>query len=252
MHEMLDNRSYIQHPPPSTHDDRPNEITVTFPVYRVASLLCESYESNVDHLCRILHKPTVRSLITTFYIRINESEPILPSEAALLLSIFAIAAYFYSYFDGSEIVTTRQDAIHLSKTLSKGALDVLDYTRRNTSGTLEDVQATIIMSFVTWHLDGFSARGRLLSTAAMSIARELRLHRLDAAEESSAFERETSVTFLINREVKRRVFWHIASTDWWVTHFSLPSSQILLTPQSGYYPPSPAHKKACTSLIPTT
>ena len=69
------------------------------------------------------------------------------------------------------------------------------------------------MSLVTYHLDGFSARGCLLSTAAASIARDLRLHRLDANNELST-ENEASVRVLIDREVKRRVFWYIASTDW--------------------------------------
>jgi len=106
-----------------------------------------------------------------------------------------------------------QETIELSKFWSKGALDALEHSRRNTSGSLEDVQATILMSYVTYHVDGFSARGRLLSTTAASMARDLRLHRLDADTESVA-ERETSIGSLIDHEVKRRVFWHITSTDW--------------------------------------
>ena len=193
---------------------RPNDLMVTFPTYQVATLLFQSYESNVDHLCHILHKPTVRSVMNTCYLRIDQKEPVSIGQAALLLSIFAIAAYFYRTFDKSEVATTQWDALNLSKILSRNALDVLDYSRRNTSGTLEDVQASILMSFVTYHLDGFSARGRLLSTAAISIAREIRLHRLDADLESSADKADTSLRSLIDREVKRRVFWQMASTDW--------------------------------------
>jgi hypothetical protein len=189
---------------------------VTFPSYKIATLLFQSYESNVDHLCRILHVPTVRFLIKSIYLRANEGESILPGEAALLLSIFAMAAYFYQPFASSEVATTKGTAIELSKTLSRGALDVLDYSRRNTSGTLEDVQAYILMSFVTYHLDGFSARGRLLSTTATSIARELRLHQLDDGYDTSATKSESSARTLIDREVKRRTFWYIASTDWCV------------------------------------
>jgi len=179
----------------------------------MATLLLQSYESNVDHLCRILHIPTVRSLIKSVYLRIPLNEPIPPGEAALLLSVFAISAYFYLPHPDCDIARTKEDAINLSKTLSKSALDVLDYSRRNSSGTLEDSQAYILMAFVTYHLDGFSARGRLLSTAALSIARELRLHRLDA-DESSKPESETTVCAVIEQEVKRRVFWHIAASDW--------------------------------------
>ena len=191
------------------------DTVVIFPVYRVAALLFDSYQSNVVHLCCILHIPTARSLIKTFYLRISQGEPVLPSQAALLLSIFAIAAYFFQAFELSEVATTKQNAIRLSKILSRGALDVLDYSRRNTSGTLEDVQAAILMSFVTYHLDGFSARGRRLFADAVSISRELRLHRLDA-DEPWADGKENDFRLLVEREVKRRVFWHIASTDWYI------------------------------------
>jgi hypothetical protein len=180
------------------------------------------------------------------YLRIPRNEYVSPGQAALLLSIFAISAYFYQPHPDCEIAKTKEDAIHLSKTLSRRALDVLDYSRRNTSGTLEDAQAYILMAFVAYHLDGFSARGRMLSTAAVSIARELRLHRLDADESSTE---ETTVCSLIDREVRRRVFWHIAASDWCVAclyqnHFSLTSLRLLSTisgPQEGTYFINPSH-----------
>ncbi|KAI1371645.1 hypothetical protein F4677DRAFT_435290 [Hypoxylon crocopeplum] len=206
--------------------------TVIFPPYRAALLLLQSYESNLDYMCRILHLETIRSLIKTIYLRINQGESAPPGQAALLLSIFALSAFFYEPFENSEVATTEQDAVHFSNVMSKGALDVLDYSRRNTSGTLEDVQAYILMSFVTFHLDGFSARGRILSTTAASLARDLRLHRLDAADEYPP-ENEPNVRVLIDREVKRRVFWSIASTDW--LHATISG------PQEGMYFIHPKH-----------
>ncbi|TAQ84486.1 hypothetical protein B7494_g7197 [Chlorociboria aeruginascens] len=205
--------------------DRPSTTVVTLPVYRIAVLLFQSYESYADHMYRIIHVPTVRAFMKTLYLRINQSESILPSQAALLLSIFAFAAFFYQPFGNSEVATTEQETIHLSKNLSKSALDVLDHSRRDASGTLEDIQAYIIMSLVTYHLDGYSARGRLLSTAAASIARDLRLHQLDAYNESS-LENETRVSVLIDREVKRRVFWYITSNDWLMSTISGPQEGI--------------------------
>jgi hypothetical protein len=131
----------------------------------------------------------------------------------MLLSMMAIAAFFFHCHDGFKVATTEQDALHLSRVFAKGALDVLDYSRRNTSGTMEDIQAYIHMFYVFFHLDGPSARGRAMSTAATSLAIELRLHRLDA-DRSSSSDNSTGVRALIDREVKRRVFWSIASTDW--------------------------------------
>lgn len=178
----------------------------------MATQLFQNYETAVDQGCRILHIPTVRSLIKNFYLRMHQGDPVNLGHAALVLSILAISAYFYAPFENSKVATTQQDASSLSTVLCKAALDVLDHSRRNTSGCLEDIQANILMSFVTYHLDGFSARGRMLTTSATAIARDLRLHRLD--DDNSQNEKDVSVRELIDREVKRRVFWHIAATDW--------------------------------------
>ncbi|XXG98040.1 hypothetical protein Hte_004357 [Hypoxylon texense] len=235
-YEILQRQSsaQISTPAPDAYWTNNSDTVVTFPVHRVAVLLFESYESRVDHMCRILHTPTVRSLLKAFYVRLSQREPVPLGQTALLLSLFALSAFFYYPFEGSEVATTERDAVSLSQALSKGALDVLDHSRRNTSGTLEDIQAYILMSFVTFHLDGFSARGRILSTAAASIARDLRLHRLDAADEQIA-ESEPSVRALIDREIKRRVFWHIATSDWLYATIS--------GPQEGMYFIHPNHIK---------
>jgi hypothetical protein len=136
-HEILESQIYLQHSTPVSEYDRPSATIVTFPVYRIAVLLFQSYESSTDHICRILHIPTIRSLIQTFYLLINQNESVPSSQAALLLSIFALAAFSYRSFDHSEVTTTEKDTVHLSKVLSKGALDVLDHSRRNTSGSWE-------------------------------------------------------------------------------------------------------------------
>jgi hypothetical protein len=167
----------------------------------------------MNHMCHIVHIPTTRSLLKTVYLRINQREPVRPGQAALLLSILALSAFFHHPSDQSQMATTEHDAIELARFWCKGALDLLDYSRRTTSGTLEDIQASIIMSLLLHHLDGFSARGRLLFATAASLARDLRLHQLDAEQNSSA-ENETSVRDRVNREIKRRVFWYIASNDW--------------------------------------
>ncbi|TVY83734.1 putative transcription factor lepB [Lachnellula suecica] len=176
-----------------------------------------------------MHIPTTRAMMKTFYLRLNQGESVLPGQAALLLSIFALAAYFYPSSDNSEVTTSEQDSVHLSKLLSKSALDVLDHSRRNTSGTLEDIQAYMLMSFTIFHLDGFSARGRMMTTAAIAISRDLILHRLDDV----AVGKQTSIADLVDREVKRRVFWMLASSDWLASTIS--------GPQEGMYFIHPNH-----------
>ncbi|KAK6952646.1 hypothetical protein Daesc_004936 [Daldinia eschscholtzii] len=215
-----------------------SNTTVTFPAYREATLLFQNFESHLDHMCRILHIPTIRSLIKTVYMRLGQGESVPLGQAGLLLSIFALSAFFYRCSENSDIASDEQEAVHLSKVIGKAALDVLDYSRRNTSGTFEDVQAHIFMSLLYFHLDGFSARGRLLSTMAASMARDLRLHRLDAADERPA-EKEAGVRALIDLEVRRRVFWHITAEDWYASSFALQSA--ISGPQAGMYFIHPNH-----------
>lgn len=194
--------------------ERSNDSLAIFPDYKVAVSLFQSYESSVEPMCSILHIPTARSMMKSFYLTFMQGGAVLPGRAALILSILSLGAIFCQNCENSEVTTCDRDAVHLSKALSKGALDVLDYSRRNTSGSLEDIQAHLLMSFATFQLDGFSARGRILLMDAISIARDLGLHRLDADLESS-IESENDVRHFIDHEVKRRVFWYIASTEWY-------------------------------------
>ncbi|KAK5556824.1 hypothetical protein LTR46_005336 [Exophiala xenobiotica] len=230
--EILGRQISQQHPVQVSEHERVNETVVTFPKFRVAALLLQSYESTGDYIVRILHLPTVRSVIKSFYLRLSREESVPIGQAALLLSIFALAAFFYEPSESSQVATNPQDHLKLSKVFSKGALDVLDFSRRNTSGALEDIQAYIILTVVTFHLDGFSARGRLLLMSAATIARDLGLHRLDAKTEVLA-EKNASVRDYVDREVKRRVFWFITSSDWlW---------SMVSGPQEGTYFIHPNH-----------
>ncbi|KAI3325840.1 fungal-specific transcription factor domain-containing protein [Xylariaceae sp. AK1471] len=228
--DILKSRVHLQYAPLS--DGRLSKTIITFPTYDTAVILFDCFEANVDHMCRILHLPTVRSLMRSFYIRTNQKESVLPGQAALLLSLFALSAFFYQPKGNVELVVTGLDTAYLSKYWSKGALDVLEHSRRNTSGTLEDIQALILMSYVTYHLDGFSARYRHFSALTVSMARDLGLHRLDADGDAPE-DRGTSLRDFIDQEVKRRVYWHIIAADW--MHSTMSG------PQEGTYFINPNH-----------
>lgn len=130
-----------------------------------------------------------------------------------------MSAYFSLPVNTYLFATDDQEALLLAKTWGKAALDVLDYSRRTTSGSFEDAQASILMSFILYHFDGLSARARQLTTNAISIGRDLRLHRLD---ERQIPESEFTSEQRLEREIKRRVWWHTASTDWILSSFSGP------------------------------
>jgi hypothetical protein len=184
--------------------------TVAFPEYRVASLLRQNYESNLDSMCKIIHIPSLRSTMDGFYLRLHE-QGVNPGQAALFLSLFALSAFFYPSSQQSDVARNSDEAVRLSRKLGKSALDVLDHCRQSTSGSLEEVKAYMLMTFVVWQHDGFSARGRSYLAAAASIARDIGLHRIDEQFESNV---ELTHRMKIDREMKRRVFWYVTSADW--------------------------------------
>ncbi|KAI0438328.1 fungal-specific transcription factor domain-containing protein [Xylaria telfairii] len=221
--ESLDNSQHVS----SASQERSRNIVVTFPTYNTALVLFDCFEANVVHMCCILDLPIARSLMKSFYTRNNRNDYVPPSQAALLLALFALSAFFYQPIGSAKILATRNDTTCLSKYWSRGALDVLEYSRRNTSGTLEDVQALILMSYVTYHLDGFSARYRHLLAIAVSMAQDLGLHRLDANSDCTPTSNTSSLRILIDHEVKRRVYWHLVSSNW--------TQSTMSGPQEGTY-----------------
>ncbi|KAF7538736.1 hypothetical protein G7054_g2706 [Neopestalotiopsis clavispora] len=205
---------------------------IVFPSYRVAVLLLDSYERSVDHICHVLHLPSTRAMMRTAYLRLGRQETIAPGQAAILLAVFAFSVYFYESSPASEVATREADAVALCRHWSKGAMDVLDYSQRHSAGSLEDVQACIIMSYVTYYLEGMSKKGRMLMASAISIARDLRLNRLDA-EDGASGGKEDERGAVVGREVKRRIFWHLVTTDWLQSTIS--------GPQEGMYFIHPHH-----------
>ncbi|KAI1747076.1 fungal-specific transcription factor domain-containing protein [Xylaria castorea] len=216
----------------STCEERLSKTTVVLPTYKTAVILVDCFEAHVDHMCRILYLPIVRSLMKSVYTRINQDGSVLPGQVALLLALFALSAFFYQPTSTAEVLAIGNDTTYLSKFWSRGALDVLEHSRRNTSGTLEDVQALILMSYVTYHLDGFSARYRHLLAIAVSMAQDLGLHRLDS-NDCAPKNDSSSLRVLIDHEVKRRVYWHLIASDW--------TQSTMSGPQEGRYSIHPNH-----------
>lgn len=183
------------------------------PTFHEAMQLLSSYEASVNFICPIIHVPTVRSNLLDFYHALAENKPSTCGQAALYLAIFAASALFYPQTDSGVFASGDHETLNLTKALAKSSLDVLDHSRRTTSGSIEDVQANLILSLVIFHLDGNSARARLLSSTAIFLAKDLQLHRLDAPQDPVGVK-QLSLGDLIDREVKRRVFWMLVTEDW--------------------------------------
>jgi hypothetical protein len=219
--------------------------TVWLPTQREAILLFDNYVKNIDYLQHVISAPSVRVILDEVYVRVVERRLVESSHVALLLSIFASTAYYWTSRNDCDLLfLTLQDANQASLLWSKAALDVLEHSRRTTSGSIEEIQATIILSFLIFNLEGFSARSRSLMTTALVTARNLYLHKLDAQHQEG---QGNTMSYCIEAEVKRRIWWHIVATDWSVPLF-LTENSFFNTHQrvTGYSLSPAALKKAHT------
>jgi hypothetical protein len=184
-------------------------MKIWLPPKNEALCLLERYAEYITFLHHVVHIPSVRLLLDDGYKKLSLGHNVAPGHIALLLSIFASTAYTLEASTADPLFLNQANATNCAISWTKAALDTLDNSRRNLQGSVEDVQATILLSFIIFNLEGFSLRFRTLSCSALIMARDLSLHRIDA---DSCAKKESSVQL----EIKRRIWWLMVSTDWWV------------------------------------
>lgn len=185
--------------------------SVLLPSQIDATILLQSYFDLVNHHRHIIHGPTIRALVSTVYDSLPADEYHSPGRVALLLAIFASAAYFWRLSPiGHRLFLSSQEAIDSARVWGIAALDILELSRRVSTSSLEDVQATIIAASVFYHSEGHSSRTRFIQNNALSTARDLGLHRVDFPKRAHC----DSAAQAVENEIKRRVWWHLAANDW--------------------------------------
>lgn len=207
---------------PSGGSFRPSQSSkvIWLPPREEAECLFEIYADRVEHLQHVLHIPTVRSHLADLYDFILKRRVVDYSHVALVLCIIASTTFYWTPVErGESLAWSAQNASQISVYWVKAALDVLDYLRRIGSCTLVDVQCYTILFFLMYNTEGMSARACIVGFNSISIARELRLHRLDINEKDA--NSTTSTSDVIIAEVKRRIWWYLASSDWYVLHAAI-------------------------------
>lgn len=202
------------------------------------------YNDEVGYLHHIVHTPTTTTMIHAIYAALP-SRMHLPS-TALLLVILAAASHFWDPTVG--IFDCAASARRVSRIWLGEALKTLDQSRAATAPALEDVQATIIASYLAYNMQGYSAQFRLLQTTALELARQAQLHKTDAppgltSSSQQQQQQQPRDDDSLRDEMKRRVWWHIVATDWSDPAPSLPPYTANTNPTGSYHSP-PAPKKA--------
>jgi hypothetical protein len=150
-------------------------------------------------------------MIEDAYAKLQAGHPVHLGSIALILAVCAYVELWEVDQDSQPSEITSD--IASATTIADQALFAFENACLASQISVELVQAAILLIFHFGHLDGISFQARQLHSRAITIARTLGLHMTDATRaESTEFHTQAQV---IDREIRRRVWWHLASTDWW-------------------------------------
>lgn len=188
--------------------------------------LLDDYLQGQHLFLGIIDPLATRQLIDQVYSQLPRRKGFRLSHVALLLSIAATSAFFWEKEDArlKYSFSSAFDAANWSVFWRNSAWDVLDQLRRDVTGSLEELQATCILAQLISQIEGCPSRYRRLQGNAITIAREISLHVIDAPNAFLPWDKHPDDGNDINnyqacdteavREIKRRVWWHLAGTDW--------------------------------------
>jgi len=69
----------------------------------------------------------------------------------------------------------------------------------------------VMLTFLFYHMEGFTCRVRLMHSSAITMARSLGIHKIDIPTNQPQTPERADI---IDREIRRKVWWHLTSTDW--------------------------------------
>lgn len=194
-------------------DYLPRARPVSLPSRELALECLDLYEVDIDLVHPILHIPSVRDMIHAVYDELALGRPVDSGSMALVLVICACVS-LWELHDTFRLTPSNSSA-RPSEVLATQAMFAVDNAHVSSQSSIEAVQASILLCFHVCHLEGFSPHARGLYSRAFTMARGLGLHKIDAP---TSVPRGSTQTDLIETEVGRKVWWHLAATDWYATH----------------------------------
>ncbi|ETN38726.1 uncharacterized protein HMPREF1541_06764 [Cyphellophora europaea CBS 101466] len=201
---------------PSSSTEPATAGTIILPTRSEALSLLAVYEEHIEFLHHVTYTPRTYRILNQVYDVVERGDIPPPGLVSLLTSIFASSVAF-QYAIGSRkdlLGISRPDARKAIVLWSKATFDCLDTSTRLGSYGLEDLQAFITIFFLMYNLEGANSRTRTGMSLSLGIARDLGLHRLD----HPTFRRHhpLEVADKIDLEIKRRIWWHLSVTDWYL------------------------------------
>lgn len=191
-----------------------------------------------------VHGPTVYTMINDLYTQLAQGQTIDLGSAALILSFCAASAFFWDKDCSSAFnFLTEENATAQSHVWRGAAFDLLDQSQRTTLGSLDAIHARLILADLIYNLEGTSSRFRYIHSGARAAAYELGLHVVDLPGNEPGDDE-----FL--REMKRRIWWYLATTDWLLCTSGGPNNKIYTVNPNHMRVNLPAYIPGSDQLIP--
>ncbi|PWY96644.1 C6 zinc finger domain protein [Aspergillus sclerotioniger CBS 115572] len=193
----------------SAIDENPASVNLVsfLPTKAEALGLFRYYHHYVDYLYHILIPKRVEGLMNGIYHCIDNGSPVELNHLALLFSILASSLCLQMALEAPGDAEARsQEFVYLTG----AALIQSHYTA---SPTLEGLQATMVVmhNVSNWKIPSL-VNGLFVHGAIVSQAKSLMLHCVDSP--SFRNERDGSTYDAVELELKRRLWWDLASYDW--------------------------------------
>lgn len=189
-----------------------------------ACRVLDVFEESLEPALQVMHVSSVRTKIQQLY----DQGPWQSAESrtGLVTLLLAMSAHigFWDSLKSHGLFSNGEVAKKASTVLAKQAIDALHCDRTSTVPSIEMIQAAVVLFFLLAYTEGYSARARELHWTALSLARELSLHKLDdIIRRKPCYLTQVDI---IEAETGRKLWWHIASTDWLLAFHSGPTEGV--------------------------
>ncbi|KAG4435384.1 hypothetical protein IFR05_009127 [Cadophora sp. M221] len=191
-------------------------LATLLPTRSQGEVILEYYLEHVNWIYHVIHAPTVRERFDSLYTNIETGLKPNYAHLALISTLFALGAYFSTTTSG--LYFKPPESMIYSRRWTLLAQEALSVTNCLAEPSIETLQSLILISQHMMANIGAIAMLRTLSTTIMHTARAMSLHTLDSVRNKKL--RENTTVDHVDLEVKRRIWWHIASTDWLLSFMS--------------------------------
>jgi hypothetical protein len=188
-----------------------SNLSSLLPPRKQEEALLTYYFESIDWVYRIVHVPTVKQIFHDLYTKFEHGQKLSYGRLALISTIFSCSAFSCS--PPARLFFDRDDVVAHSPRLSLLAQDALTAANCLAQPTIETLQSLIILTQWLMPSIGAIATLRTLSSTLMHTARSMSLHLTDSPE-NKRWRAQNQVNW-VEVEVKRRIWWHITSTDWY-------------------------------------